>query len=105
MSFDSDASAQRCTGVAKQNISKAALGIREQAGGYQWSRELVEHLPKCPKQILRKVILCNDTSVLTFSKVSDALKYLGIPHSTTLKRYADNNRPINGFTVTYEYFD
>lgn len=39
--FNSDADAERTTGVQKQNISKVTLGQRHHAGGFFWSRTLL----------------------------------------------------------------
>ena len=39
--FESDAAANRATGIQKQNISKVTLGLRKSAGGFYWSRTLI----------------------------------------------------------------
>ena len=39
--YDSDKAAHKATGVAPQNISKVTLGKRNHAGGYIWTRELI----------------------------------------------------------------
>lgn len=40
-SYDSDRDAYRATGVAPQNISKVTLNKRNHAGGFIWTRELL----------------------------------------------------------------
>ena len=40
-SYTCDAEAERATGVAKQNISKVTLGLRNHAGKFFWSRKLL----------------------------------------------------------------
>lgn len=39
--FSSDVLAEAFTGVAKQNISKVTLGLRNHAGGFYWTRTLL----------------------------------------------------------------
>jgi hypothetical protein len=39
--YESDVEAETSTGIAKQNISKVTLGLRNHAGGFFWSRNLL----------------------------------------------------------------
>lgn len=106
-SFISDTTAERITDVAKQNISKVTLSKRDQAGGYQWSRNKLNRLPTiCNKKIINNITITSIKThkVIEFTKKKDAANYLRVS-GTTLSKYAKQNKPLNNHYIKYNYFE
>lgn len=111
-SFKSDASAELFTGVAKQNISKVTLGLRPNAGGYLWSRDLKDQIEPytgvpIPKSytVLNLETLGTEEHFLSAPKLA-ALLGLPIASGSLTSRirkhsfYVDSN-----YKITRNYFD
>jgi len=64
-SFNSDVEAELATKCAKQNISKCTLGLRPQAGGYQWRRVKLDHIKSCNIKIIECIKVVAPNGVVT----------------------------------------
>ena len=60
-SFTSDTEAEKATEITRQNISKVALGLREHAGYFQWSREFRDTLPPVKKKYIKAYVYEGNT--------------------------------------------
>lgn len=70
-SYESDVAAEKATGVAKQNISKATLGLRLHAGYYQWSRIKYSSLEPVETLYIKEYVYNNEVypSLAALAKV------------------------------------
>lgn len=55
-SYPSDVEAENSTGIPRQNISKATLGLRIHAGYFQWSRELKDSIPAVTTEYIKEYL-------------------------------------------------
>lgn len=107
--FKSAAEAQKITGVAKTNISKVVLGLREQAGGYQWSYEK-KSMPVCSIKILKEVRVTNavERTTIVFAgrnALLQANNYTGHDVKAKFLRTRTNVITLGDFVIEKEYFE
>lgn len=100
-SFISDVEAERATHVAKQNISKVTLGLRDYAGGYQWSRIKVNQLST---SVTKKVVQAIYVNALVFQTTKEAAIYLESTARDVLN-YANTNKLFKNCLINYKYFE
>lgn len=83
-SFNSDIEAERETGIAKQNISKATLGKRKHAGYFQWLRDKKESI----KPLENKYIKSYELNGVLYNTVREIAQELGLknPDKVNLPR-------------------
>lgn len=103
-SFDSDTSAELHTGVAKQNISKCTLGLRQFAGGYQWYRIKLDSIPPLDIKVVKHISV--NGAIFPGNATSEVAKIVSCNRVTvTSKLNKFNPTVINGFTVEKIYYD
>lgn len=71
-SFSSDVEAEAHTFIARQNISKVTLALREHAGFFQWSRNYLPALPPVKRKYIKGYMYQNRF----FESLGDIGKYL-----------------------------
>ena len=97
--FSSDTVAENLTGIPRQNISKATLGLRPHAGYFQWKREKFEKV----SPVIHNYIKGYRYGNVFYPTVADLAKSLGyVEHlnKLTLKRLT---KPIRENTVVVFY--
>jgi len=106
-SFKSHVEAELITGVARQNISKCTLGIRQHAGGYIWASKQYTHMPPVEDKIVSHFQVTDSNGEIT------KYKYLGkfIPnpnskgvHPILKAMEIDNTYSINNFFIERIYY-
>ena len=103
-SFSSDVDAEASTSVARQNISKCTLGLRQFAGGYQWSRVKLDHM----LNLSLKIVKCFKVNniIIEGNSTSEVASLVGCNRVTvTSKLNIKNPTTINGHLVERIYFN
>lgn len=106
--FKSDAEAERQTSVTKQNISKVTLGLRTQAGGYQWKREKHEVVDKVTDKIVKQyIVLDTNTNLRTFlTKLKHVEELTSSARSGLIYKFKKSDTiTVKHFQITKIYFD
>lgn len=96
-SYSQDSLAEKATGVPKQNISKATLGLRIHAGYFQWKREKTITIPSTLKKYIKGYTYDKNF----YNTIKDICVFLNISHADkrTLKKL--NKKIRNSIEIIY----
>ena len=103
--FEGVREAARKTGIINTSIAQVALKKRKSSGGFQWSYEKVERMPKIKKQAGRKVIvqqIKNGKIIAEFGSTKEAAKFVNGDSSSIAKVARGLRKSASEFQWAYK---
>ena len=110
-SYDSVIAAANETGVSKESIRRACLGIRDTGGGYMWRRYNEKEIPynivayskeqkiKGPRKIMQYSL--NGEIITSYNSVSEAVRKTGINSKSIRETAKGKQNHAGGYVWKY----